>query len=63
MAPAPSEAPAFATEGQARSANQNASEFGVIGGFDFSSRRQNSEGARREVLAPVYAHGAERVRR
>ncbi len=58
MAPASSEAPALATESQARNTNQHAVEFGVIGSVEVRSWFEDSEGAEGEIGASVHTHGA-----
>jgi hypothetical protein len=61
MAPAPSKAPALATEGDARNTNHNVVELGLIGSIEIAARLEDSEGARRELVRRAHAYGAERI--
>lgn len=61
MAPAPSKAPALATESHARNTNHNLLELGVIGRFEFGARLLDSEDAGRELVSRADARSAEQV--
>ncbi len=63
MAPAPSEAPAFATKGDARNTDHNIVELEHIGSVEIGSRFEDSEGASRELIARIDANRAKRVGR